>query len=68
MQSRVRDRVLVAFAIPFIAAAVTLLGDRYLRSLPMWLMLVIAAACCCLIAAIAVYSRRRSRRAPDFPG
>ncbi|HVS50604.1 MAG TPA: hypothetical protein VHJ99_17110 [Candidatus Dormibacteraeota bacterium] len=56
-----RDKVVFVFAVILGFAAVRLLGDIYLRPLPIWSKLVIAAAGVCVIAAIAIYSRRRAR-------
>jgi hypothetical protein len=56
-----RDMVVVAFAVGFSVAAVNLLGDHYLRPLPIWLKLALAVAGCCVIAALPVYGRRLAR-------
>jgi hypothetical protein len=57
-----RQKVLFAVAFAFGLIVVRLLGDQFVRPLPIWLKLVIAAACVCVIAALALYSRRRARR------
>jgi hypothetical protein len=58
----IRDKVVFVFVVILGFGAVRLLGDIYLRPLPIWSKLAVAAACVCVIAAIAIYGRRRARR------
>ncbi len=57
-----RQKVGVALAVGFDTVAVKLLGDHYLQTLPIWLLLVLGFAAGCALAALVVYTRRGARR------